>query len=99
MTRSIPEIIEEWELGMITTHEVYPALLNIALEVRLEDVVIATPEPWRTRFVDWLKQTYDNAIPAEEFVWLSSSAPEPADARKVITIAREWIGRPAPRPA
>lgn len=98
MRHTITEIIEEWEQGMITTHEVYPALLELALELPIDEIFAATPEPWRSGFLDWLKQTYENDVPEEDFVWLHSSAAEPVGARRVIALAREWLRRQANHP-
>lgn len=93
MTRTISEIIEDWDQGVITTYEVYPALLHLALDAPLDSVITAVPEPWRSNFVDWLASTYDNDTPIEDFVWLDSAQSEPKGARRVISIAREWLDR------
>jgi hypothetical protein len=93
MTRTISKIIEDWGQGVITTHEVYPALLRLSLEAPLDDVIAGVPEPWRSRFVDWIVTSYDNETPIEDFGWLDSAQSEPEGARRVIAIAREWIGR------
>lgn len=98
MTRTISQIIDEWEQGMITTHEVYPALLALALEAPLDEIVVEVPEPWRARFVNWLREAYGNETPEANFVWLDSATLEPAGARRVIALARDWLGRQAPRP-
>lgn len=90
---SIAEILDEYEQGMITSHEVFPALLRLALTDPLDRIIADTPEPWRTRFVAWLEATYDNDTPEEEFIWLHSSGAEPEGARRVITVAREWLAR------
>jgi hypothetical protein len=68
-------------------------LLNLALDTPLDEIIPTVPEPWRSRFVDWIAETYDNDIPMQDFVWLDSGRAEPEGARRVIEVAREWLRR------
>ena len=93
MKRTVSDVMAEWEQGSLARGEVCDELLKLVLDTPLDEVIDAVPEPWRSRFVSWIDETFNNDVPADEFMHISSGAPPRPSDGKVIAIAREWLSR------
>lgn len=92
MISDVPEVLALWDDGLASRQEVIGRLFAL-VEVHGVDALLAElPAPWRDELVAWMRATFDNDLPEDEFVWLGNT-PEPDGGRELIRVARAWLAR------
>lgn len=99
MIDEIPELLEMWESGLFSKGDLLARLVGLVERHAIDDIVAELPPPWRDELVAYLRTNYDNDIPIEDFVWLSSSGAEPPGRRELIRTVRAWLQANPVRPS
>lgn len=69
------------------------ALLMLLGDHDAEHVVSRLPPPLRAKFTAELRGRFDNAVDANEILWVDNAGGEPAKQVQVVETARRWLQR------
>ena len=90
MIADLAELVGMYEQGVWTRGELLYQITLFVPEVSVQAVVDQLPEELRENFVQWLRATYDNQIPADDFVSINTSE-DREHSRARIQALRAWL--------
>ena len=90
MINELAELIEMYEQGAWSRGDYFHRITLLVPHFSIDELIDELPIPDRDDFVSWLRDTYDNDVPAEGFVSIGSQG-DAALARARIDGLRAWL--------
>lgn len=89
----MPEMVEDWRTGALLRQDVYYLCLELIAENDVEAVLAQLPGELRADVARRLREAFDNATPAEEYLWIDSGAGDNPRKVAIIHNVRAWLSR------
>lgn len=90
MIDELADLIELYEQGAWSRGDYFYRITLLVPNFALDDVIDELPGSDRKDFVHWLRETYDNDVPADSFVSIGAPG-NTALARARIDGIRSWL--------
>ena len=91
MINELAELIEMYEQGVWSRGDYFHRITLLVPDLSIDELLHGLPTSDRDDFVRWLRETYDNAVPADNFVSIGHRD-DPARTRERIASLRQWLG-------
>jgi hypothetical protein len=90
MIEDVKRLLDDYEDGACTLMVLYNSLLSLSNAHPISDVIDSLPPQWREDFLAWARETFDNDIPADQFIVINGGVATDDDIRP-IRLLREWF--------
>jgi hypothetical protein len=90
MIKDLAELLTMYAQGVWSRGDFFYQITLLVPAFSVQAIIDELPEPDRLDFVSWLRQTYDNDLPAEEFVTIGRQE-DTAMSRVRISQLRTWL--------
>ena len=90
MIKELAELIEMYEQGAWSRGDYFHRITLLVLDFSIDELIHQLPSSDRDDFVVWLRDTYDNDTPADNFVSIGQRS-DTALARERLEDIRRWL--------
>lgn len=90
MINELAELIEMYELGTWSRGDYFHRITLLVPTLSVGELLHELPSADRDDFVRWMRETYDNDVPADHFVSIGYRD-DAARSRERIDSIREWL--------
>lgn len=87
----VDEMVADLRAGDLTRTNVLDLCLELLRWHGVEEVLSKLPADLGEDFVRLLREDFDNAVPAEKYIWFSSGRGDQPDQVLIITKIRAWL--------
>ncbi len=95
--KDIPEMLSDWRAGELPIQNFYWLFLDLLEHHEVEETFNLLPEGLQAVFAASLRRSFDNDCPPGDIIWIDSGRGEHPAKRAIVSRARRWIARVAPR--
>lgn len=90
MINELAELVEMYEQGAWSRGDYFHRITLLVPSFSVDELIGQLSTSDRDDFVFWLRETYDNDVPADKFVSIGQRG-DPAMARERIDSLRDWL--------
>jgi hypothetical protein len=90
MINELAELVEMYEQGAWSRGDYFHRITLFVPGFSIDELIHELPTSDRDDFVGWLRETYDNDVPADKFVSIGTRG-DIAPARDRIDALRAWL--------
>jgi hypothetical protein len=90
MINELAELVEMYEQGAWSRGDYFHRITLFVPDFSIDELIHELPTSDRDDFVGWLRETYDNDVPADKFVSIGTRS-NTAPARAQIDALRAWL--------
>jgi len=87
----VEEAVARYQSGETSRGDLHGELFALLRQHPVDGLLDALPVELRVAFVDWLKETYDNDLAPEEFLWISNAGRPAPDHAILVSRVRAWL--------